>query len=115
MRETYQVHGRGCGRLRSGVVGGGWVSRKRLEARVAAASRGERERRERELVVESRPAEMRGDRERERPEREWRRGRRENGRRGHGRGDGFRKRVWRDKSENVEGMRGRFLETVVEA
>ncbi|GMN65290.1 hypothetical protein TIFTF001_034366 [Ficus carica] len=85
-RETYQVHGRGCGRLHSGVVGGGWVSRKRLEGGVAAASRDERERerRERELVVESRPAEMRGGRERERPEREWRRGRRENGRRGHG-------------------------------
>ena len=43
-RETYQVHGRGCGRLRSGVVGGGWVSRKRLEGGVAAASRGKRER-----------------------------------------------------------------------
>ena len=37
--------------------------------------------RERDLVVELRPAEMRGDRERERPEREWRRGRRENGKR----------------------------------
>ncbi|GMN48298.1 hypothetical protein TIFTF001_017474 [Ficus carica] len=85
-RETYQVHGRGCGRLHSEVVGGGWVSRKRLEGGVAAASRGkrkrERERRERELVVESWPAEMRGDRERERPEREWSRGRRDNGRRG---------------------------------
>ncbi|GMN62182.1 hypothetical protein TIFTF001_031267 [Ficus carica] len=99
--ETYQVHDRGCGRLRSGVVGGGWVSRKRLEGGVEAASRGERERerRERELVVELRPAEMRGDRKRERPEREWRRGRRENGRRGHDGGDGFRRRVWRDKSE----------------
>ncbi|GMN61072.1 hypothetical protein TIFTF001_030161 [Ficus carica] len=85
-RETYQVHGHGCGRLRSRVVGGGWVSRKRLEGGIAAVSRGERER---ELVVESRPAEMRGDRERERPEREWRLGRRENGRRGHGGGDGF--------------------------
>ncbi|GMN47577.1 hypothetical protein TIFTF001_016753 [Ficus carica] len=62
--------------LRSGVVGGEWVSRKRLEGGVAAASRGERdrERRERELVVELWPAEMRSDRERERPEREWRRG-----------------------------------------
>ncbi|GMN61098.1 hypothetical protein TIFTF001_030192 [Ficus carica] len=75
-RETYQVHGRGCGRLRSGVVGGGWVLRKRLEGGVLAASRGERERErerhERKSVVESRLAEMRGDRERERPEREWR-------------------------------------------
>ncbi|GMN40137.1 hypothetical protein TIFTF001_009363 [Ficus carica] len=99
-RETYQVHGRGCGRLCSGVVGGGWVSRKRLEGGVAAASRGERERErcERELVVELRPAEMRGDRERERPEREWRRGRRENGRAGHGGGD-VRRRVWRYESE----------------
>ncbi|GMN60676.1 hypothetical protein TIFTF001_029773 [Ficus carica] len=90
-RETYQVHGRGCGRLRSRVVRGGWVSKKRLEGGIVAASRGERERerRERELVVESRPAEMRGDRERERPVREWRRGRRENGRRGHSGGDGF--------------------------
>ncbi|GMN55656.1 hypothetical protein TIFTF001_024780 [Ficus carica] len=72
-RKTYQLHGRRCGRLRSGVVSGGWVSRKRLEGGVAAASRGEREkeRRKRELVVESRPAEMRGDRERERPKREW--------------------------------------------
>ncbi|GMN69962.1 hypothetical protein TIFTF001_039008 [Ficus carica] len=42
---------------------------------------------------------MRGDRERERPERKWRRGRRENGKRGHGGGDGFRRRVWRDESE----------------
>ncbi|GMN50939.1 hypothetical protein TIFTF001_020091 [Ficus carica] len=99
--ETYQIHGRGCGRLRSGVVGGGWVSRKRLEGGVAAASRGERERerRESEIVVESRLAEMRGDRERERPEREWRRGRRENGMRGHDGGDEFRMRVWRDESE----------------
>ncbi|GMN47877.1 hypothetical protein TIFTF001_017055 [Ficus carica] len=110
-RETYQVHGRGCGRLRSGVVSGGWVSRKRLEGGVAAASRGEKEkeRRERELVVESRLAEMRGDRERERPERKWRRGGRENGRRGHGGGDGLRRRVWRDESENVEGMKVFFL------
>ncbi|GMN74204.1 hypothetical protein TIFTF001_055783 [Ficus carica] len=70
-RETY-LHGRGCVRLHSGVVGGGWISRKRLEEGVAAASRGERERkrREKELVVESRLAEIRGDRERERPERE---------------------------------------------
>ncbi|GMN45631.1 hypothetical protein TIFTF001_014819 [Ficus carica] len=100
-RETYQAHDRGCGRLRSGVVGGGWVSRKRLEGGVAAASKGERgrERHEKELVVESRPVEMKGDREREKPEREWRRGRRENGRRGHGGGDGFRRRVWRDESE----------------
>ncbi|GMN46261.1 hypothetical protein TIFTF001_015448 [Ficus carica] len=100
-RETYQVHSRGCGQLLSGVVGGGWVSKKRLEGGVAATSRGkrERERREREIVVESRPVEMRGNRERERPEREWRRGRRENGRKGHGRGDGFRRRVWRDESE----------------
>ncbi|GMN63053.1 hypothetical protein TIFTF001_032134 [Ficus carica] len=100
-RETCQVHGRGCGRLRSEVVGGGWVSRKRLQGGVVAASRGkrERERRERELVVESRPAEMRDDREWERPEREWRRGRRENGMRGHGGGDGFRRRVWIDESE----------------
>ncbi|GMN58070.1 hypothetical protein TIFTF001_027163 [Ficus carica] len=62
------LHRRGCGRLRSGLVGGGWVSRKRLEGGVTAASRGERERErpERELVVESRPAELRGDRERER-------------------------------------------------
>ncbi|GMN45003.1 hypothetical protein TIFTF001_014187 [Ficus carica] len=100
-RETYQVHGRGCGRLRSGVVGEGWVLRKRLEGGVAAGSSGERERERhgRELVVESRPAEMRGDRERERPKREWRRGRRENGRRGHSGGDGFQMRVWRDESE----------------
>ncbi|GMN58404.1 hypothetical protein TIFTF001_027502 [Ficus carica] len=85
-RETY----RGCGWLRSGV-GGGWVLRKRLEGGVVAASRGERERErcKRGLVVESQPAEMRGDRERERPKREWRQGRRENGRRGHGGGDGF--------------------------
>ncbi|GMN34935.1 hypothetical protein TIFTF001_042139 [Ficus carica] len=74
---------------------------KRLEGRVTAASRGERERerRERELVVESQPVEMRSDREREMPEREWRRGRRENGRRGHSGRDGFRRRVWRDKNE----------------
>ena len=100
-RETYQVHGRGCGQLRGGVVGRRWVLRKRLVGGVAAVSRGkrERERHERELVVESQPAEMRGDRERERHEREWRRGRRENGRKGHARGDGFRRRVWRDDSE----------------
>ncbi|GMN65204.1 hypothetical protein TIFTF001_034274 [Ficus carica] len=57
---------------------GGWVSRKRLEGGVAAVSRGERERErekcERELVVELQPAKIRGDRERERLEREWRRG-----------------------------------------
>ena len=78
-----------------------------MEGGVAAASRDERERErhEIELVVESLSVEMRGDRERERPEKEWRRGRRENGRRGHGGGDGFRRRVWRDESENVEGMR----------
>ena len=51
------------------------------------------------------------DGERDRPEREWRRGRRENGRRGHGGRDGFQRRVWKGKSEggvrvNVEGMRG---------
>ena len=52
-RETYQVHSHGCGWLRSGVVGRGWVSRKRLEGGVTAANRGERERerRKRELVV----------------------------------------------------------------
>ncbi|GMN61096.1 hypothetical protein TIFTF001_030197 [Ficus carica] len=67
-RETYQVHNRGYGRLRSGVVGRGWVSRKRLEGGVTAASRGkrERERPEKELVVESRPAELKGDGEKER-------------------------------------------------
>ncbi|GMN67153.1 hypothetical protein TIFTF001_036317 [Ficus carica] len=54
--------------IESRVVGGGWVSRKRLEGGIAAASRGERkrERPDRELVVESRPAELRGDGERER-------------------------------------------------
>ncbi|GMN27217.1 hypothetical protein TIFTF001_001560 [Ficus carica] len=106
-RETYQVHGCGCGRLSSRVVGEGWVSRKKLEGGVAAVSRGERERerRERELVVESRPVEMRGDRERERPEREWRQGRRENGMRGHGGRDGFRRRVWRDESERGTRMK----------
>ncbi|GMN49625.1 hypothetical protein TIFTF001_018789 [Ficus carica] len=59
--------------------------------RSCRASRGERksEKRERELVVESLPVEMRGDREREMPEKEWRRGRRENGRRGHGGEMGF--------------------------
>ncbi|GMN66376.1 hypothetical protein TIFTF001_035440 [Ficus carica] len=67
-RETYQVHSRGCGRLRSGVVGKGWVSSERLEGGVMAASRGEREgeRPVRELVVESQPAELRGDGGRER-------------------------------------------------
>ncbi|GMN59088.1 hypothetical protein TIFTF001_028188 [Ficus carica] len=67
-RETYQIHSRGCGRLRNEVVGGGWVSRKRLEGGVAVASIGERERErpERELVVESRPKELRGDGKRER-------------------------------------------------
>ncbi|GMN66713.1 hypothetical protein TIFTF001_035787 [Ficus carica] len=38
-RETYQFHG--CS---SGVGGGGWVSRKRLERGVAAEIGGERER-----------------------------------------------------------------------
>ncbi|GMN23339.1 hypothetical protein TIFTF001_040443 [Ficus carica] len=33
-RETYQFHGRGCGRRCSGLGGGGWVSRKRLEGGV---------------------------------------------------------------------------------
>ncbi|GMN43806.1 hypothetical protein TIFTF001_013016 [Ficus carica] len=82
-KETYQVHSHGCGRLRSRVVDRGWVSRKRLEGEVAVASRGERERErfDKELVVESWPAELKGDGERERL--------RENGRRGHGRGDGF--------------------------
>ncbi|GMN52005.1 hypothetical protein TIFTF001_021151 [Ficus carica] len=67
-RKTYQVHSRGCGRLSGGIVDGGWVSRKRLEGGVTAASRGgrERERPKRELVVESRPAELRSYGERER-------------------------------------------------
>ncbi|GMN47697.1 hypothetical protein TIFTF001_016870 [Ficus carica] len=69
-----------------------------IGGRSCGGERG-RERREKELMVESQSAVMRGDREKERPEREWRRGRRENGRRGHGRGDGFRSRVWRDESE----------------
>ncbi|GMN69749.1 hypothetical protein TIFTF001_038797 [Ficus carica] len=42
-RETYQVHGRGCGRLHSGVGGGGWVSRKRLEGGVRRVEARERE------------------------------------------------------------------------
>ncbi|GMN47355.1 hypothetical protein TIFTF001_016531 [Ficus carica] len=71
--------------VNDGFRGRDW--REELQRRVEG--KRERERRERELVVESRLAEMKGDRERERPEREWRRGRRENGRRGHGGGDGF--------------------------
>ncbi|GMN65184.1 hypothetical protein TIFTF001_034260 [Ficus carica] len=43
-RETYQFHGRGCGRRGSGVGSGGWVSRKRLEGGVTAEIGGERKR-----------------------------------------------------------------------
>ncbi|GMN49471.1 hypothetical protein TIFTF001_018634 [Ficus carica] len=41
--ETYQFHGRGCGRHGSKGGSGGWVLRKRLERGVTAEIGGKRE------------------------------------------------------------------------
>ncbi|GMN60157.1 hypothetical protein TIFTF001_029261 [Ficus carica] len=43
-RETYQFHDCGCGWRGNGLGGGRWISRKRLDGGVTAEIGGERER-----------------------------------------------------------------------